>query len=253
MLRRARRAAVVVLGLVTATSFWNPAADAVVGGSDVEQGEHQYMAAVLEGGSQLCGGSVIARRWVLTAAHCIDPDGDYSVAVGDVDWTEGREIAVDRAIVHPAYNPDTSANDVALLRLVADARVPTLRIPGPPADRFEVTGTPAVVVGWGSEVPVVGLVPPMTTTLKQAELAVVSDEDCPTDLDAATQVCAEAFLADSCQGDSGGPLIVQGDKGPFQLGVVSYGYGCAAPALPGVYSEVNSSSIRQFIRHTAGV
>ena len=234
-------------------SFWSPTADAVVGGEDVEPGEHPYMAAILEDGGQICGGSVIARQWVLTAAHCISEGASLSVAVGNVDYTQGREIAVDNAVVHPDYDTDTSANDVALLHLVSNAGVPTLRIPGGSADRFEVTGTPALVVGWGSEVPVVGLVPPVTTTLKQAELAVVSDDDCAEDLDAATQVCAEAFLADSCQGDSGGPLIVEGNKGPFQLGVVSYGFGCAVPEFPGVYSEVNSPSIRTFIRDTAGV
>ena len=234
-------------------SFWSPTADAVVGGEDVEEGEHPYMAAVLEDGGQICGGSVIAPQWVLTAAHCIREGASLSVVVGSVDYTQGREIAVDNAIVHPGYDPDTSANDVALLRLVADAGVPALRIPGPSADRFEVTGTPAVVVGWGSEMPVVGLVPPLTTTLKQADVDVVSDDDCLSINDAATQVCAEALLADSCQGDSGGPLIVEGNKGPFQLGVVSYGYGCAVPEVPGVYSEVNSPSIRGFIREYARV
>jgi trypsin len=244
---RTRRAVVVATGLVGVLSFWSPTADAVVGGEDVAEGEHPYMAAILEDGGQICGGSVIASQWVLTAAHCISEGASLSVAVGDIDYTEGREIAVDNAVVHPDYDTDTSANDVALLHLVSAAGVPTLRIPGAAADRFEVTGTPAVVVGWGSEMPIVGLVPPLTTTLKRAELSIVSDEDCAQDNDAATQVCAEALLADSCQGDSGGPLIVEGDMGPFQLGVVSYGLGCAVPEFPGVYSEVNSPSIRGFI------
>ena len=250
---RTRRALATIVGLAAATSLLSPNADAVVGGSEVPEGGHPYMAAVLEDGGQICGGTVIAPRWVLTAAHCISPGAQLSVRVGDVDYTQGRTINVTQAIVHPAYDTNTSANDVALLSLAGDAGVPAIRVPGAAADRFEATGTPALVVGWGSEAPVVGLIPSFTTTLKQADLSVVSDGECSEDADAATQVCAEGFLKDSCQGDSGGPLVVQGHYGPVQLGVVSYGFGCAVPTFPGVYSEVNSPSIRAFITDVAGV
>ena len=251
---RTRRALATIVGLAAATSLltFSPAADAVVGGSEVPEGGHPYMAALVDDAGQFCGGSVIADQWVLTAAHCIVTD-EMSVVVGDVDYTEGRRIAVDNIVVHPAYDTETSANDVALLHLASPAGVPAIRVPGAAADRFEVTGTPATVVGWGSEMPVVGQVPPLGTTLKEAELTVVGDDECSEDQDAATQVCAEGFLKDSCQGDSGGPLVVQGDFGPVQLGVVSYGFGCAVPTFPGVYSEVNSPSVRTFITDVAGV
>jgi len=254
-MRRARRA-LLVAALVAAILALRPAGDAqaVVGGSPVPEGGQPWLAALLDGGSQFCGGSVIAPRWVLTAAHCVDGANPAAleVGVGDLDWTEARRIRVDQVVVHGSYDADTFASDVALLHLVADAGVAPLRIPGDAADRFEVTGTPAVVAGWGSEVPVVGLVPPLGTTARQATLEVVGDADCSSS-DPATQVCAEAFLADACQGDSGGPLVVQGDLGPFQLGVVSYGTGCAIPTFPGVYSEVNSPGIRSFIREHTGV
>jgi secreted trypsin-like serine protease len=250
---RTRRVLATIAGLAAATSLLSPNAGAVVGGSEVPEGGHPYMAAILNGNSQICGGTVIQDRWVLTAAHCIGRNQRLSVAVGDVDYEQGRVIRIDRAVVHPQYDPDSAANDVALLHLVTSAGVPAIPVPGAAADRFENTGTPAVVVGWGSEAPVVGFVPPTTTTLKEADVSVVSDADCVTDADAATQVCAKGILADSCQGDSGGPLIVQGDFGPTQLGVVSYGYGCGIPEVPGVYSEVNAPSIRSFITSVAGV
>jgi trypsin len=249
---RIRRALATIVGLAAATSLLSPSADAVVGGSEVPEGGHPYMAAVTRGGDPFCGGTVIASQWVLTAAHCMIAN-NLSVVVGDVDFTEGRRIRVDRIVVHPNYDPDTSANDVALLHLASAAGVPAIRVPGAAADRFETTGTPATVVGWGSETPVVGQVPSLSTRLRQADLTVVSDADCSEEADSATQVCAEGFLKDSCQGDSGGPLIVQGDFGPIQLGVVSYGLGCGVPEFPGVYSEVNSPSIRTFITNVAGV
>jgi trypsin len=255
-MRRTTRALLLVV-LVAGALALRPGTDAqaVVGGTAVPEGGHPYLAALLDGGSQICGGSVIAPRWVLTAAHCA-PDGNaagLSVGVGNLDWTKATRIAVDQVIVHPAYDDGTSANDVALLHLGADAGVTPIRVPGDAADRFEVTGTPVVVAGWGSELPVVGLVPPLGTQAKEAELAVVADDECSSLNDPATQVCAEALLADSCQGDSGGPLVTQGDFGPVLLGVVSYGTGCAVPYLPGVYSEVNSQSIRDFVRRHTGV
>lgn len=253
-MRRARLVALAVVALAALAAFQGPRADAVVGGTAVPPGKHAYVAALLDGGDQICGSSVIAQRWVLTAAHCVvDADAaDLSVAVGSVDWTAGRVIPITRIVVHHAYDSGTSANDVAVLELASDAGVPALRLPAVNAGP-ESGGTPAVVAGWGSEVPIVGLVPPFGTTMRETDLRLVDDARCLTINAPDVQVCAEELLADSCQGDSGGPLIVQGSAGAFQLGVVSYGYGCGIPALPGVYSEVNAASIRDFIRQHTGV
>jgi len=255
MRRATRTALATVLASAAFAGIGSTGADAVVGGTPIEEGDHPYLAALLDGGSQICGSSVIAEQWVLTAAHCVvgARPADLSVVVDSVDWTDGREIAVTQVVVHNAYDDDTSANDVALLRLAAPAGVDAIRLPSDDAAAFEVTGTPATVVGWGSEVPVVGLVPPPGTEAKEAELEVVADDECSSVNDPETQVCAEAFLADSCQGDSGGPLIVDDGAGALQLGVVSYGLGCAVPTSPGVYSETSATSIRDFIRLHAGV
>ena len=95
-----------------------------------------------------------------------------------------------------------------------------------------------------------------TNKLRQVDLAIVGDDDCGDangGFDAATGVCAAAFLKDSCQGDSGGPLFATSGGRRIQLGVVSYGLGCGVPAFPGVYAEVNETGIRDFIRTVAGV
>lgn len=41
------------------------------------------------------------------------------------------------------------------------------------------------------------------------------------------------------QGDSGGPMVIQQGSVWIQSGVVSFGFGCARPNLPGVYSRVS--------------
>lgn len=253
--RRVRLLAVVLTVLSTLALVQGPA-KAVVGGSPVPDGRYPFMAALLFDGSQGCGGSVISSEWVLTAAHCV-ADGNeagLSVSVGDSDWQQGTVVDVTQVVVHPQYDDSTSANDAALLRLATAAPVAPLALAGPGDDAYEAHGAPATVAGWGSEVPIVGLIPPLGSEMREADLEIVGDDECLDDADAATQVCAAALLRDSCQGDSGGPLFATTPDGSeLQIGIVSYGFGCAVPTFAGVYSEVNSASIRGFISQTAGV
>lgn len=110
------------------------------------------------------------------------------------------------------------------------------------------------VIGWGT-----------TSTrklsypneLREVNVPAVDDGTCRSSygasLDAATMVCAGAPNIDSCYGDSGGPLF--DNKNPsarVQVGIVSWGKGCAKRKFPGVYSEVNNSSIRSWITANAG-
>jgi trypsin len=198
---------------------------------------------------------VIGSQWFLTAAHCVvgGTASHFSVSVGNVDYTQGRVISVTGINVHPNYDANTSANDAALLHLATAAGVTPVRLAGAADDGLEANGASAIVAGWGSQVPLVGLVPPLDSQQREATVQVVGDSQCSADQDAATQICAAALLKDSCQGDSGGPLFAVTATERVQIGIVSYGTGCAVPTFPGVYSEVNAPSIRSFISSTAGV
>ena len=74
--------------------------------------------------------------------------------------------------------------------------------------------------------------------------AAVTTMDCkksniPEDRFTKNMICAQGFGDDACNGDTGGPLAVLGKDGTYsQIGVVSWGWFCGYPGLPGVYTSV---------------
>jgi trypsin len=123
-------------------------------------------------------------------------------------------------------------------------------------DTLEQSGAALTVAGWGREFFGSPVIP---AHLKAVDVAAVADQDCTTNdallgFQADSEICAETLGGDSCQGDSGGPLFGNlADGIRVQVGIVSYGLGCALPAFPGVYGEVNNASIHNFITSTAGL
>jgi secreted trypsin-like serine protease len=240
----------------------------IIGGDPADPGEYPFMAAILNENragtdfdKQYCGGSLIARTWVLTAAHCVDgaPASQLAVAVGRtlLDSDQGARRAVAAVFVHPDFGtPIGLSHDVALLQLAQGVSVAPIDLADAADDIFETAGTPLTVIGWGN-VNANGR-PSYPNELREVVVPAVSDADCARvygqSLDPATMLCAGAPGIDSCQGDSGGPLFaIAGDGARIQMGVVSWGKGCAKKRFPGVYSEVNNSAIRAWISQVSGV
>jgi secreted trypsin-like serine protease len=215
-------------------------------------------------GGQWCGGTFIADRVVLTAAHCLDGMlvDDLHVAVGETrnlaNQTTPRRAKVSRVIIHPDYDPVSLKNDIALLfvdqkeraklktvtvmPLNSDSGLPerlgsTLKTTG-------IAGPHISAFGFGNTTSY-GFLPALD--LQQAKLRSISADTCKN-VDglgglSSSQLCAGFFHAggvDTCQGDSGGPLILTRGATKSLVGITSFGQGCALPKNPGVYTRVSS-------------
>lgn len=260
--RTAARLSAAVLLLAGGSLAASPA-DAIVGGSTASEGEFPFMASIQSKGADgtdghFCGGSVIGTRWVLTAAHCLvdTKPGEIQVGVGRTnidDLSTGQTLTVDRIVVHPDY-ADTGTFDAALVHVTGDIASPSIALAAVGEDSLEADGAPLTVAGWGTEFFGSPFIP---ADLKSVDVEAVADESCTTNglmgFQPDSEICAETLGGDSCQGDSGGPLFGTVAGRLTQVGIVSYGLGCAVPEFPGVYGEVNNESIRSFISTTTGI
>lgn len=240
----------------------------IVGGSGAAPGAWPWQAAVIDARyddyqGQFCGGSLVAPRWVLTAAHCVVFQGTPTspsalrIMLGRtrLSATGGEDLAVSRIIVHPSYDAAASNYDVALIELSVPSSQTPVRLAASGQSDLWSGGQPAVVTGWGTTSPRGDSYP---DDLLQATVPIRSDAECGQMLgspfQAATMMCAGYAEGgrDSCYGDSGGPLVVEDREGGWrQAGVVSWGYQCAAPNSPGAYARVGSDPLRGWIE--AGV
>ncbi|XP_062373690.1 tryptase-2-like [Sardina pilchardus] len=233
----------------------------IVGGEDAARGSWPWMVYLrtVEGMyPSSCGGSLINARWVLTAAHCLENVHMRPVVVGRLNLRDPilRQYAVLLYLIHPDYHEveGTPHNDIALVQLkksvftskyVMPVALPT------PLDVFN-TSSECWVTGWGDldEGSSLG----GEETLQQVKLPLVDDDTCRKKFPDTTdkQFCAGYMEGgkDSCQGDSGGPLVCKSGSKFVQVGVVSYGHGCAQRGYPGVYTRVISYT--EFIQNAIG-
>lgn len=235
----------VSLVLATPSVF---ASNKIVGGEPVtNSSEVPYMAS-LDG---VCGASIIANKWLLTAAHCAGYFTSAKIGVLKLKET-GSSHKVKRVITHPSYDADSMTNDFALVELETSIvfsktiSAVTLATPDFETDGDQAPGIDATVYGWG-----------LTREggysssdqLNKVVIPLVSN-DVANEEDAYAGRIDETMLAagytgggkDSCQGDSGGPLVVfDASNKPVQIGVVSWGEGCARANKYGIYSKISTA------------
>lgn len=253
-----RRVAVVLLVLLGLTGA--QPASAVYGGRDVSDSRNGFMAVIQVDGNLRCGGTVIASRYVLTAAHCLDgvDPATFVVRVGSLDRRGGTAVSVRRGVQHPRYRTSGGLYDAAVLELSRPVPevVPRITLATAASDVLEKPGTPVVVAGWGA----LFFQGPSPNTMREAALKVKRDAACgdPSDPAVEVEVCAAAFAKSPCYGDSGGPLFYRGPRLTIQIGIVSHGSlpGCNEILLTqeaAFFTEVNNRDVRAFITSIAGV
>lgn len=202
--------------------------------------------------AQLCGGTIIGEKEILTAAHCVigKQASEIQVLSGTQSLKQGgKRNNVVSIIIHPFYNKDMQDSDIAILKL--DSPPPNGRSIAIIQPEQELEYTPpnaaVTVVGWGNTQSQGEAYP---TELLEVRIPIVPLQTCfdrfkkdnltVTD----NMICAGYRTGgkDSCQGDSGGPLVVDDiggkKKSSVQVGIVSWGIGCALPENYGVYTRL---------------
>lgn len=236
-------AAVLAAGSVTlAAPATANAADVtpfVVGGTRAAQGEFPFMVRLSMG----CGGALYSSRLVLTAAHCVGSTGtntSITATLGVVDLQSSSRIQVRSNYVYRAPGYNGSGRDWALIRLSsAVTSLATL----PTASTTAYNSGTFTIAGWGSTREGGA----QQRYLLKATVPFVSDSSCDAsyggDVIVAEEICAgyAAGGTDTCQGDSGGPMFRRDASNAWiQVGITSWGYGCARAGYPGVYTEVST-------------
>jgi len=235
----------------------------IVGGEEAPPGAWPWIALlgykdeVTNKIDYLCGGALISHQHVVTAAHCVHNKNDlYSVRLGEHDIrsdsdgaTRHLDVEIASRTAHEGFNSVSFQNDIAILKLAKrvefNSDIQPICLPVEPALRNkDYTRSLPFVAGWGAT----SFNGPSSGTLREVQIPVVAQENCKESYKGFRTVVVDnsvlcAGLArggkDACQGDSGGPLMIPEADKFYLLGVVSFGYKCAEPGYPGVYTRTS--------------
>ncbi|XP_061400074.1 trypsin-1-like [Musca vetustissima] len=227
----------------------------IVGGHKVNITDAPHQVS-LQTSSHFCGGSIISKQWILTAAHCTEgrTAERLKVRIGSSEYSKGGElIQVAEIVQHKKFNYSNVDYDYSLLKLSREIEFDDTKqaVKLPETKDMEMDGTMCFVTGWGNTQNATE----SRDWLRLAEVPIFNQEQCSDKYRKFGGVTERMICAgyieggkDACQGDSGGPLVTEDG---VLVGVVSWGYGCARPDFPGIYSRV--SYVRDWIRTNSGV
>ena len=217
-----------------------PKFNKIVGGVTATEGEFPFIVSMQHSlYGNFCGGSLVSKNWILTAAHCVTGITPSSIIIGlhQQNVTENAEKFKQLQIIkHPKWDSDVMDYDFALVKLAGNSSYLPIKF-----NTIPVEGkVNFITAGWGT----LSESGSVSNTLMKVEVPFVNHEKCSqaypgwvTD----SMLCAgfDEGGKDACQGDSGGPLVIREGGTTVLAGVVSWGNGCARPNQPGVYSKVS--------------
>jgi len=226
----------------------------IIGGEAAAYGEFPWQVSIRHvlglGLSHFCGGTIIDKDWVLTAAQCCQNQVPLTMhAIAGViklfEYEEEEQMMnTAKIIMHPDYDPETKRNDICLLHMAWPFEFNDWVQPiGLPIQGQETeAGTECMVTGWGSQTGAGGL----AKSLQKAMIPVVSDEDCNENYASGanmTSPIAEHMICAGlpevgdgpCSTDMGGPLTC-GDE---VIGIISWGGGHYCDTPPFVFTQIS--------------
>lgn len=194
-------------------------------GETAKENAVPYHIAVTRQDGAMCGGTILNKRYILTAAHCVahyqspSPPNKIRIFVGLTNkckhhlWEKG--LAVEKVVLNPAYDSSQVTSDIALLKLKAPLEFTQKIKPAClPTDYMDMyANKKAVVTGWGldhfNSIP---------CKLQVSRLKIKGNMCYGSNL----RICAHASTKKSvCFGDSGGPLTVNENGKHVVVGVTS--------------------------------
>ncbi|XP_017326430.1 granzyme B(G,H) [Ictalurus punctatus] len=221
----------------------------IIGGNEVDRHSRPYMASVQFKKAHMCGGFLIRKDYVLTAAHCVD-NIDHSgkdkleVLLGahNINQKESQQqrIQVQKYILHPCYKQHDNPNDIMLLKLLSVAKlnkyVKVIALPEKNEnlpDHQECS-----IAGWG----MTAQNSAGSSVLREVKLQLQNNSQCKklwqNYFDTDSMICTvsdgkKAF----CKGDSGSPLIC----GNVPQGIAAFGKrdDCLSLTHPVVYMKIS--------------
>ncbi|XP_074085604.1 atrial natriuretic peptide-converting enzyme isoform X2 [Macrotis lagotis] len=223
----------------------------ILGGRTSRPGRWPWQCSLQsEPSGHICGCVLIAKKWVLTVAHCFEGRENAAVwkvvlGINNLDHPSifMQTRLVKTIILHPRYNRAVVDYDISIVELNEDIRETSYVRPVclPRSGQVVEPDTYCYITGWGH------MGNKMPFKLQEGEVRIISLEQCQSYFDMKTittrMICAgyESGTVDSCMGDSGGPLVCEHPGGQWTLfGLTSWGSVCFSKVLgPGVYSNVS--------------